>query len=137
MRNIETVQAIYQAFGRGDVEAILGHLADDVEWEYGRIDAGVPWLKTRRGRAQVPAFFEALAGLELQRFQPKVVLGDGNVVVALIDVALVVRATGRRIVEEDEVHLWHFDTDGRVLRFCHKLDAHQHWLAWRGEPANG
>ena len=40
----------------------------------------------------------------------------GNVVVP-IDVVLVVNATGRRIAEEDEVHIWHFDTKGRVIRF--------------------
>jgi len=30
---VETVQRIYEAFGAGDVPAILELLADDVEWE--------------------------------------------------------------------------------------------------------
>jgi ketosteroid isomerase-like protein len=33
MGNLESVQAVYEAFGRGDVPAILGALADDVEWD--------------------------------------------------------------------------------------------------------
>jgi ketosteroid isomerase-like protein len=31
--NVDTVQAIYEAFGRGDVASILDHHADDVEWD--------------------------------------------------------------------------------------------------------
>ena len=31
--NAATVQGIYEAFGKGDVPAILDVLADDVEWE--------------------------------------------------------------------------------------------------------
>ena len=33
MGNAATVQAIYEAFGKGDLDTILGHLADDVQWE--------------------------------------------------------------------------------------------------------
>ena len=35
MSNLATVQAIYAAFGRGDVPAILSHLTDGVAWEHG------------------------------------------------------------------------------------------------------
>jgi hypothetical protein len=50
-------------------------------------------------------------------------------VVVLIDVELTVKATGTRIVEEDEVHIWYFDAQRRVTRFGHRVDTHQHWLA--------
>ena len=133
MSKIQTVQSIYTAFGHGDIPSILGHLAENVEWEYGISDAGVPWLQTRKGRAEVPKFFESLGALDIQKFQPKTLLESGNVVVALIDLTAVVKATGRLIIEEDEVHIWHFDSQGRVTKFCHKLDTHQHWLALRGE----
>jgi ketosteroid isomerase-like protein len=131
--NIQTVQAIYAAFGQGDIPTILGHLGENVEWEYGTLDAGVPWLQPRRGLTEVPKFFESLGALDFQRFQPKTFLESGNVVVALIDFAVVVKANGRSIVEEDEVHIWHFDNQGRVIRFCHRLDTHKHWLALREE----
>lgn len=129
MSHIQTVQSIYAAFGRGDVPAILPHLADDVEWEYGMSNAGVPWFQPRRGRADVPKFFEALGALAITRFEPKTLLESGNIVVALIDLACEVKATGRKIAEEDEAHIWHFGADGRVKRFCHKADTHQHWAA--------
>jgi ketosteroid isomerase-like protein len=31
--NIATVQSLYEAFGRGDIPAILDMQADDVTWE--------------------------------------------------------------------------------------------------------
>jgi ketosteroid isomerase-like protein len=31
-QNIETIQSIYEAFGLGDVEAILANVTDDVGW---------------------------------------------------------------------------------------------------------
>jgi hypothetical protein len=71
-------------------------------------------------------------GFDLHRFQPKTFLASGNLVVVRIDVELTVKATGTPIVEEDEVHIWYFDSQGRVTRFGHKLDTHQHWLACGG-----
>ena len=135
MTPLETVQQIYAAFGRGDIPAILDHLAENVEWEYAISSTEVPWLEPRQGRKEVAKFFEALGGLEFHKFQPKTFFEGAGVVVALIDVELVVKATGRRIVEEDEVHLWHFNEEGQVSKFGHKLDTHQHWVAWRREVA--
>jgi ketosteroid isomerase-like protein len=135
MKHSETVGQIYAAFQRGDIADILNRLADDVEWEYSMEPLGVPWLERRRGRAAVSGFFAAMAGFELHRFEPKTFLENGSVVVVLIDVELTVKATGRRIVEEDEVHIWHFDQNGRIIRFAHKVDTHQHWLACGGQAA--
>jgi ketosteroid isomerase-like protein len=131
MVHIETVRQIHQEFGRGDIPAILGHLAEDVEWEYGINSTDVPWLQPRRGRTRVAVFFQALADFEVHRFEPKTFLESGNVVVALIDVEATVRSTGRRIVEDDEVHVWYFDQSGKVSRFRHRIDTHQQWQAWR------
>ena len=129
MSNVPTVQRLYDAFGQGDISTILSLLAETVQWEYGMLDVGLPWLQPRKGRAEVPKFFESLNAFQLQKFQPKIFLENSNVVVALIDVAFIVKSTGRPVVEEDEVHIWHFDSEGRVIRFCHKVDTHQHWLA--------
>lgn len=129
MSNIPTVQAIYAAFGQGDVPTILGHLAEDVAWEYDKAESGIPWFAPRRGRAAVPGFFEALGAVELRKFQPKTFMESGRVVVVLNDIELVVKATGRSVAEDDEVHLWHFDDAGKVARFCHKTDTLAQWRA--------
>ena len=136
MRHTETVRYIYSAFQRGDIPAILDRLSDEVEWEYSITPLAVPWLERRRGRAEVPLFFAAHAGFELHRFEPKTFLESGNIVVVLIDVDLTVKSTGRRVTEEDEVHIWYFDLQGRVTRFGHKVDTHQHWIACGNEVAD-
>jgi hypothetical protein len=56
----------------------------------------------------------------------------GSVVVTLVDLEVTVRETGRRITEEDEVHIWHFNSSGQIVRFRHRVDTHQHWAAYKG-----
>lgn len=132
MGHKETVQEIYEAFGRGDVPAILDRLDDAVEWEYGTQPGEVPWLQPRHGKAGAAEFFASLAGLEFHNFVPKAILEGDGLVVALVDVDATVKATGKRFVEEDEVHLWHFNDAGRVVRFRHRVDTYRQWEAWKG-----
>jgi ketosteroid isomerase-like protein len=130
-RNTETVQDIYQCFGRGDIPAILAKLREDVEWEHDARDHGVPWLMPRKGKAEVGGFFETLSQIEFKRFEPVAILEGGSQVVATIRVDLVVKATGMPI-RDYEAHLWSFDESGRVARFRHLADTHQHVVAFRG-----
>ena len=132
MSNVERVQAIYAAFGQGDVPTILGRLAEDVTWEYGVNSTDVPWLQPRRGREEVGAFFQALTALEFTKFLPKAFFADDRTVIVLLDVEAAVKATGSKVVEEDQVHIWHFDQRGQVGRFRHRADTHQHWVALHG-----
>lgn len=133
MTPIATVQQIYTAFGRGDIPGILALLADDIEWEYGAFPNPVPWLAPLRGRDQVPAFFEALLSrVEMNVFVPKHVMTDGRLVVAVCDVEFTVRATGKRVVERDEVHLWHVDDRGLMQRFRHRCDTWQQAMSLEG-----
>lgn len=134
MANVDVVGKIYEAFGRGDVPAILEHLADDVEWEYGLNSTDVPWLQPLRGRDEVPRFFEALSAMEFHRFEPKTFLEADNIVVVLVDLEATVRETGQRISEEDEVHIWRFEDD-KAVRFRHRADTHQHQVAYQGQAS--
>jgi len=134
MTPIETVQLMYAAFGRGDVPAILSCLASDVEWEHDTFPNPVPWLQPLRGRDQVPKFFEALLSrVEMNVFEPRHFLADGKLVVDLIDVEFTVKATGKRVVEPDAVHIWRFDDQGLVKRFRHRVDAWQSVQALKGD----
>jgi ketosteroid isomerase-like protein len=132
MGNAAKVQAFYEAFGKGDVPTILAGLADDVDWEYAAGETAVPWLQRRHGRDAVGGFFEALGGLEFHKFQPTAIIEGDGVVVALIDIEATVKATGKRIAEEDELHLWRFNADGKVARFRHGVNTHAHELAIKG-----
>lgn len=131
MTNVETVKAIYEDFGRGNIPQILERLGESVAWEYGYPDRNVPWLAPRQGRSAVGAFFESLAALEFRKFEVKSILGEGPLVVAVIDCELVVRATGKSIKDPDEVHLWTFGTRGEITRFRHVVDTLQHVEAIR------
>lgn len=131
MTPVETVQHIYAAFGRGDIPAILACLADDVDWEYGVMPNPVPWLQPRQGRAQVPGFFQALGAIDFHVFQPLTVLGDTHTVFGLVRMEATVRATGKRVVESGEVHVFHFNDRGQVQRFKHACDSWQHAMALR------
>lgn len=126
MSPIDTVQGIYAAFGQGDLPAILAKLADDIDWEHDTFPNEVPWMQPLKGRDQVPRFFQALAEqVDFKDFKPTRLLADGDLVVALCDVDYVVRATAKRVVEIDEVHLWRFNAQGQVSRFRHRVDTLQ------------
>jgi ketosteroid isomerase-like protein len=41
--NIMTITSLYEAFGRGDVQATLAVVADDVDWASEASSASAPW----------------------------------------------------------------------------------------------
>jgi ketosteroid isomerase-like protein len=129
MGNVETVQAIYESFGQGDIPAILDRLADDVEWDLDGPSYGIPIYEPGVGRQHAQRFFELLGNLEFSRFEPTNFLAGGNQVAVPINVVVTVKATGRT-AEALEVHLWTFGDDGKVSRFFHAIDRHAFWLAY-------
>ena len=129
MDNLKTTQEIYAAFGRGDIAAILSRLSESVDWEYAATSNDAPWLQHGRGREGAGAFFASLAGMDIQRFGVNSILAGDNLTVALVNIEFTVKATGKRVVEEDEVHIWHFDANGQVARFRHRVDTLAHHRA--------
>ena len=127
---IESVQAIYQAFGRADVPALLACLAPDVQWEswadHSAQRAGHPLFAARVGPQQVAGFF-ALVGQQLQihEFQVLDIFGSGHQVAGEVLVDYTYLPTGRRLRDE-ELHLWTFGSDGKVARFRHYIDTAKH-----------
>ena len=68
---IETVQEIYAAFGRGDVETILSKLTDDVDWSTESSQVIAAWHGRCTGKGEVPRFFEGIGkALEVTEFTP-------------------------------------------------------------------
>jgi uncharacterized protein len=112
MNHVMTVQQIYEAFGLGDVPAILGHLADDVSWDQDAPGYGVPLSEPGVGKAHVERFFSTLQDIEFLRFEPPNFLSGGNQVAVPIAVEVRVKATGKT-VKALEVHLWTFGEDGK------------------------
>src|SRR5688500_12180442 len=116
---LDTIQAVYAAFGRGDVPAVLDLVDDDVDW--GRTVAGVPHLQHGIGKATAVAYFQAVGEtMEFHGFAPRLFLTNGEHVAVVLDVDMTVRPTGRRI-SFDEVHEFTI-RDGRIVRYRPHLD---------------
>ena len=49
-QNIETARQMYEAFGRGDVQAILDLVTDDVDWSTDAAIPSAPWYGPRHGQ---------------------------------------------------------------------------------------
>ncbi|MBI5279865.1 MAG: nuclear transport factor 2 family protein [Burkholderiales bacterium] len=129
-RHIDTVQAIYQAFGQGNVPDILAKLAPRLQWEgwadHSAQRAGHPLLLERTDAAGVAAFFTAVGEqLEIHEFKVLDIFGSGRQVGAEVLIDCTYRSTGVRLRDE-ELHLWTFGDDGKVQRFRHYLDTAKH-----------
>jgi len=114
--NVRLVQNAYDAFQRGDIEGLLQLVADDVEW----ITPGPSDIMLaaghRRGREGVAEFFSSLSSQEdVELFEPKEYVAQGDKVVVICSYRGRVKATGRS-AETDLVHVFDIK-DGKVQRF--------------------
>lgn len=119
MSKMETVLSLYQAYGRGDLDAVMGLLADDVEWNNHPVPnsaqaAGVEVERHRRGKREAAGFFEALGGLEMHHFAPVSWLENETQVAVVMSLDATARATGTRY-QDSEIHLWTFGPDGLIV----------------------
>ena len=138
MSNVETMQAVYEAFGRGDIPAILERISDDVAWEHwgdnSAQNAGVPWYEARNGRDGAAAFFDSLGVMEIHDFQVQNLMEGGNQLAATIKIDFTVKETGER-VRDEEIHLWTFDDEGKISGMRHYTDTAKHIKAAKGSLA--
>jgi uncharacterized protein len=114
--NIQAVQQIYEAFSRGDTDAILHVLAEDVEWHQPGPTDVLPWAGTRHGRAQVGQFFTAVGEtLEFLQFEPREFLAQGEKVVVFGYERALAKPTNRSF-ESEWVMVFTLRA-GQVVRF--------------------
>ncbi|MGD1278776.1 MAG: nuclear transport factor 2 family protein [Tepidisphaeraceae bacterium] len=114
-KNVKMIQELYAAFDRGDVAFIVNHLADDVHW-ISHLDAIVPWSGDFSGKDRVPRFFEAIfQSVDVEAFEPKEWVADGDTVVSLGEFACRVRRTGKKS-RNRWVFIWKF-RDGRICSY--------------------
>ena len=70
--NIQTIERIYEAFGRGDVSAVLANVADDVDWATQTSSTIAPWYGVRHGKDGVASFFQVFGStMDVQEFNPR------------------------------------------------------------------
>ena len=114
MSNLDTIKDMYDAFGRGDVEAILAVVTDDVDWATDAASPSAPWYGPRHGKDGVRGFFAGVgqAG-PVTDFTPLAFgTNDDGDVFAFIRYAFTASDTGRQ-VSMNLHHYWRF-RDGKV-----------------------
>ncbi len=118
--NIETVRAIYSAFGRGDVAGVLERLDETIVWITPGSKAA-PMAGRRRGIEEVREFFERLAErMTFTVFAAREFLAQGNRVIALVHYEGRDNVTGRSF-EAESAMLWTIG-NGKAIRFQEYTD---------------
>lgn len=113
-QNIALIQKIFEAFGRGDIQAMLDCCSVDCEFDYPG-PAIIPYAGRKKGHAEIRGYFEAILNnqsshnLKVARF-----VAQDDHVVAIGSYMGVVNSTGKTIegplVFTFEVH------NGKVTR---------------------
>ena len=110
--NEELLRRAYEAFGKGDIDTVLGAFDDDIVWH-------VPGRNTiagdYKGKAEVTAFFGKILELSGGTFKLEVhdVLANDEHVIVLS------RLTGERAgkrLDDNAVHTWHVE-NGKATEF--------------------
>jgi len=118
-RNVEAVKRIYQLTNAGDLTFVLNMVSDDVElFLFG--SSKVPWAGHWRGRRGTEEFLMAMGKAAEAKDIPDVVVGAGDLVIAIHRPTLRIRATGRD-ADFNVVHVWTF-RDGLVIRMREYAD---------------
>ena len=123
--NVSLVRSAYEAFERGDVDAVVGLMDDSIEWYESE---GSPWYPGHplQGPQQVADAVLNRLGQSYKDFRIEVdrVLGDGDTVVMLgRHRATKAFATGRPL-NAQVAHVWDL-RDGKVVRFQEYTDTRQ------------
>jgi hypothetical protein len=135
-KNIETVQNIYAAYGRGDMQYILDQCDDDVSWGIESVAAGeVPPHGVGRGKEHVRRFFAAwAANADFQSFATTDFVAAGDHVFNHLQYELTVKATGKKVKNFCMQH-WTF-RNGRLVRWRGYEDTAATRDAFRGQSGS-
>lgn len=128
--NRKTIEAVYAAFGRGDVPFILERVTDATHWDFSVATSDVPWHAPVASKRELPGFFQAMGEhLSFEAFEPRAFVTDARCVVVRLRVAYQVKRTGKR-VDEEQVQWWTFDEAGRITGLRHYEDTAAVRAAW-------
>jgi ketosteroid isomerase-like protein len=130
--NVQVVQRLYAAFQQGDFAAFLNTLADEVKWFVPGPKQILPWAGLRKGREQVAQFFTEYAQTaEIQQFEPREFIAQGERVVVLGYRRDRVKATGRSF-ESEWAQVFSLRA-GKIVNFRGYIDTAAIVAAFRGD----
>lgn len=132
-QNVDVVRKGYEAFSRGDIDGLLAQLDPNVEWRTPG-PADLPMAGQRRGHDAVREFFQTLSGLlDVERFEPKQFIAQGDMVMVIGDDTSRIKATGTS-VESRFVHAFTVQ-NGKVVGFEEYADTSSLVAELRGAQA--
>ena len=103
--NIKTIAQVYEAFGRGDVAAILDAVADDVDWAAEAGSTAAPWYGVRHGKDAVAQFFTDFGStMEVEECTPVSFAANDTDVLTVVRC----RTRSRRTGKSSAMDLHHF-----------------------------
>jgi ketosteroid isomerase-like protein len=118
-QDVEFVNGVYGAFARGDVPAVLGSFADDIEW----VEAeGMPYGGVYRGGEAIAqnVFGPITTDIDGFALVLEEVLDSGGTVAAILRYTGTGKATGEAL-DVPAVHVWDV-RDGKLARFRQYID---------------
>jgi ketosteroid isomerase-like protein len=132
-QNVDLVKKGYEAFGRGDVEAMLGLFDPQIEWSSPG-PADLPTAGIRRGTQQVAEFFRTIGEMfEFTRFEAIKYVAQGDTVVVLGESSARLKPANA-VLNDEWTHVFTV-RDGRIVRFKEYLDTQATVAALRSAQA--
>jgi ketosteroid isomerase-like protein len=129
--HLDSVGRLYAAYGRGDIDAVLDEVADDVDWAAEAASTTLPWYGPHIGKAGVRRFFEELvSNLDISDFEIVGMTSNATDVVSTVHWTFTVKATGKSATMYMQ-HWWRF-ADGRIFFFRGSEDSEQSVAAFSG-----
>ena len=118
--NIALIGGLYEAFGRGDVDAVLGGMDENIVWYE---TEGVPQGGEYHGPQAVAENIFARVVEDFDEFAvtPSEILGDGERVVALVTYSGTGKESGKTL-NMPAAHAWTV-RDGKVTHFVQLADS--------------
>ncbi|GAC1434320.1 MAG: hypothetical protein NVSMB51_01180 [Solirubrobacteraceae bacterium] len=118
-QSIEFVKDVYGSFARGDVPAVLGAFADDIEWYEAE---GMPYGGLHRGGEAVAQKVFGPIAEDVEGFAvvPEEFVGSDRTVAAVVRYSGTGKATGKAL-DLPVVHIWDI-RDGKLARFRQFID---------------
>jgi hypothetical protein len=122
--HLDAVGRLYAAYGRGDIEAVLAELADDVDWAAEAASTSVPWYGPFHGKQAVPRFFEAVgSSVDVTEFDIIGMTANDTDVIAAVHWTYTVKATGKSASMHMQ-HWWRF-AENKIVFFRGSEDSEQ------------
>ena len=120
-RTRAVVSRMYDAYARGDLDAAVAFLHDDIDWIIHSPIEVFPFSGARRGKAEVLQVLGEIAGeYELKRYIPEAIIADGDRAAVMSNVAFVQRSTGRTLSFRIADFL--LLRDGKIVEFREMTD---------------